>query len=157
NQLVAASVWHRPLVPQTEREKRAKQQANAAIALLKMSRPDKIWGLLEPSRDPRARSYFIHRLATLGADLKTLEHRLTENDVGRPHFEIYVGVRRALTLSLGEWSDRERFAAPVEKICELYRVCADPGLRGAAEWLLRRWGQQQQLVRIDEELASRVN
>ena len=46
-----------------KREKLAKRQANAAVALLRMNQPEKVWPLLKHSPDPRVRSYLIHRLA----------------------------------------------------------------------------------------------
>ena len=45
-----------------KREKLAKRQANAAVALLRMHQPAKVWPLLKHSPDPRGRSYLIHRL-----------------------------------------------------------------------------------------------
>ena len=51
-------------------EKLAKRQANAAVALLRMNQPAKVWPLLKHSPDPRVRSYLIHRLSPLGADAK---------------------------------------------------------------------------------------
>ena len=48
-----------------KREKLAKRQANAAVALLRMNQPEKVWPLLnaQPPDDPRVRSYLIHRLS----------------------------------------------------------------------------------------------
>ena len=34
--VVTASVWHRPVVPEDDKERMAKRQANAAAVLLKM-------------------------------------------------------------------------------------------------------------------------
>ena len=48
------------------REKLAKRQANAAVALLRMNQPEKVWPLLKHSPDPRVRSYLIHRLRSAG-------------------------------------------------------------------------------------------
>jgi formylglycine-generating enzyme required for sulfatase activity len=39
----------------------------------------------------------------------------------------------------------------VLKVVQLYRDEADPGLHGAAEWLLRRWGRQEKIQAIDRE------
>ena len=61
-----------------KREKLAKRQANAAVALLKMNQPEKVWPLLKHSPDPRVRSYLIHRLGPLGADAKAIIKRLDE-------------------------------------------------------------------------------
>ncbi len=64
------------------KEKLAKRQANAAVALLKMNQPTKVWPLLKHSPDPRVRSYLIHRLGPLGTDAKAIVERLaTEPDV----------------------------------------------------------------------------
>src|SRR5262249_33834482 len=44
------------------KEQLAQRQANAAMALLQLDRPDKAWAVLKHSPNPRARSYLIHRL-----------------------------------------------------------------------------------------------
>lgn len=46
-----------------KRETLARQQANAAVALLRIKQPDKVWPLLKQQPDPRVRSYLLHRLA----------------------------------------------------------------------------------------------
>ena len=61
-----------------KREKLAKRQANAAVALLRMNQPEKVWPLLKHSPDPRVRSYLIHRLGPLGADARAIVKRLDE-------------------------------------------------------------------------------
>jgi formylglycine-generating enzyme required for sulfatase activity len=139
------------------REKLAKRQANAAVALLQMNHPEKVWPLLrrgDRPDDPRLRSYLIHRLGPLGADAGTLLRRLDE--------EPDVTVRRALLLSLGP----EEFGAPawtpglkkrlLSRAREVYRTEDDPGLHAAAEWLLRQWGQGEWLRQTDEAWARRL-
>ena len=98
------------------REELAKRQANAAVALLRMNQPAKVWPLLQHSPDPRARSYLVHRLCPLGADVKAIVERLeSESDVT---------VRRALVLSLGEFGEKELPAedrkALLPKLQEMY-------------------------------------
>ncbi len=80
------------------REKLAKRQANAAVALLRMNQPSKVWPLLQHSPDPRARSYLIHRLSPLGADLGAIVMHLDR--------ESNPTIRRALLLSLGEFGEK---------------------------------------------------
>ena len=147
--LVAASVWHRPVVTEHDTEKAAKRQANAVVALLKLGQPQSVWPLLKLTPDPRLRSYLIDRLGTSGADPGVILQRLDEKEVS---------MRRALLLVLGEFgpdrlpaSDRESLEA---KIWQLYRDDPDPGLHGAAEWVLRQWKQQDKLQEIDRELAT---
>jgi hypothetical protein len=62
------------------REKLAKRQANAAVALLRLNQPEKLWPLLRrtPPDDPRVRSYLIDRLSPLGADAGAILQRLDE-------------------------------------------------------------------------------
>src|SRR5262249_34890238 len=128
------------------KERLARRQANAAVALLKMGRPEKVWPLLQHTPDPRVRSYLVHRLGPLGADPQALRKRLEE--------EPDVSIRRALLLSLGEFGPDQLPAAQREALLSTvlrwYREHPDPGLHGAAEWVLRtKWGQAARLQEID--------
>jgi formylglycine-generating enzyme required for sulfatase activity len=140
-----------------ERETLAKRQANAAVALLRLNRPDKVWPLLmrhdQPGKpdDPRVRSYLIHRFGPMGADAAVLVKRLEE--------EPDVTIRRALILSLGPeefgpgaWTPEGKQAL-VERLQDIYRTAADPGLHAAAEWLLRQWQQEAWLTQTNEAWA----
>jgi eukaryotic-like serine/threonine-protein kinase len=132
------------------KESLAKRQANAAVALVRLGHPGGVWPLLRHTRDPRTRSYLIHRLGPLGADPGAVVRRLGgERDVT---------IRRALVLSLGEfgegaWPPGAR-AVLVQRMRGLYRAEDDPGLRAAAEWLLRRWGEGEWLRRADPAWAE---
>jgi hypothetical protein len=133
-----------------QRETLAKRQANAAVALLRMNRPEKVWELLRHRPDPRVRSYLIHRLSPLGADpAAILKHSDVEPDIT---------IRRALLLSLGEFDDETlpvaARTAVLPKLQAIYRTEADPGLHAAAEWLLRKWGQEAWLAQVNEEWAA---
>ena len=95
-----------------KRESLAKRQANAAVALLRMNQPAKVWPLLKHSPDPRVRSYLIHRLGPLGAEAAAIVKQLD--------MESDLTILRALVLSLGEYGetdftpdDPERLAAEV--------------------------------------------
>ena len=132
--------------PADAKEKLAKRQANAAVALLRMNQPAKAWPLLKHSPDPRVRSYLIHRLSPLGADAQAIVKRLNE--------EPDITIRRALLLSLGEFKETEFTPddrkAVLPKLQEMYQTVSDPGLHGAAEWLLRQWQQEAWLAQNDE-------
>jgi formylglycine-generating enzyme required for sulfatase activity len=149
--LRTAAVWHRPVVPEEEKDRLAKRQANAAVALLRLGRPEPVWPLLVHSPDPRRRNYLIHRLAPLGANPRDLIRRLDT--------EPEVSARRALLLALGEFGAGQLPAAErkalLPALLRLYREHPDPGLHGAAAWLLRQWGQAARLRALDNELASR--
>lgn len=132
------------------REKLAKRQANAAVVLLRMNQPAKVWFLLKHTPDPRVRSYLIHRLSPLGADAEAIIKRLDE--------EPDLSIRRALLLCLGEFGEEELplevRTALVPKLQDIYRTAADPGLHASAEWLLRQWQRESWLRQVDEEWAK---
>jgi formylglycine-generating enzyme required for sulfatase activity len=148
--LVTASLWHRPGVAQEDKEALAKRQANAAVALVRMNQTEKVWPLLKHSPDPRVRSYLIHRLRPLGAEAGAILKRFEE--------EKEPTIRRALLLSLGEYSEKDVLLAArpalLPKLQDIYRTNADPGLHAAAEWLLRQWKKEAWLKRVNDEWAN---
>ena len=77
---VTASVWHRPVVSEEAKDRLAERQARAAIALIRMGKPDEVWPLLRHSADPRLRSFIINWLNPLGADPKGLAGELDRLD-----------------------------------------------------------------------------
>ncbi len=137
-------------LPDEMKEKLGKWKANAAAALLRMDRPEKVWPLLRHSPDPRARSYLVHWMAPRGVDPKVV--------IGHLDAEKEVSVRRALLLALGEFDEEALPAVERQgltaKLLGMYRADPDAGIHGAAEWLLRQWGQQKQLREIDRQLAG---
>jgi formylglycine-generating enzyme required for sulfatase activity/tRNA A-37 threonylcarbamoyl transferase component Bud32 len=129
----------------------AQTRANAAVALLRLKATKTVWLLLKHSADPQARSDFIHWVSPLGGDPQPLIERLDH--------EPDVTIRRALLLALGEFpeaqlpsSERQKLTP---KLLTLYENDPDPGLHGAAEWLLRQWEKTQEIHAVVEML--RVN
>ena len=133
-----------------QRETLAKRQANAAVALLRMNQSAQVWPLLKHSPDPRVRSYLIHRLSPLGTDSRAVVKRLDE--------ETDITICRALLLSLGEFNetdftlDERKVVLP--KVEAMYRTASDPGLHGAAEWLLRTWKRDGWLTEVNADWAK---
>jgi eukaryotic-like serine/threonine-protein kinase len=147
---LVAMIWHRSAVTEADKERLAKRRANAAVALLRQGQAEPVWPQLRGHPDRRTRSYLIHRLGSFGADPQAVLQRLDA--------EPDVSVRRPLVLALGEF-EPERFSpterqALVPRLLERYRDDADPGLHGAADWLLRQWGQGERLRAIDQTLAT---
>ena len=66
--LVTASVWHRPVVSEQERDRLAERQARAAVALIRLRKGAEVWEYLQHSRDPRLRSFIINWLKPLHGD-----------------------------------------------------------------------------------------
>lgn len=132
------------------KEKLAKRQANAAVALLLMNQSDKVWPHLKHSPDPTLRSYLIERLGPGGVYPRVLIARLEQ--------EQEVSVKRAILLSLGGF-DLDRLSLAERRshlplLLQLYRDDPDPGIHGAAEWLLRQWHGSDDLKAIDKGLAT---
>ena len=127
-----------------------RRQASVGVALLVMGKDEKVWPLLKHSPDPTLRSYLIERLGAGGVDPKVLTRRLEE--------EQEVSVKRAILLSLGEFGlDRLSLAERRNHwpwLLQLYKDDHDPGIHGAAEWLLRQWQAAEQLKAIDKGLAT---
>jgi eukaryotic-like serine/threonine-protein kinase len=117
-----------------------------------MNRPKTVWPLLRRSDqpdDPRVRSYLIHKLSPLLADARAIVDQLVaEKDIT---------IRRALLLSLGEFSEKEftldERKALLPKLQDMYQTLSDPGLHEASEWLLRKWKQETWLKQVNEEWA----
>src|SRR5262249_9710229 len=132
------------------KEKLAKRQANAAVAVLLMGRPAAFWPMLKHSADPTVRSYLIHRLGALGADPSEIIEKLrTETDVE---------IRRALILSLGEFTDVQLPPSERSKLIDMlfavYAENTDAGIHAAAEWLLRTWGQGERIKGVTDRLRT---
>jgi formylglycine-generating enzyme required for sulfatase activity len=128
----------------------AKRQASIGVALLVMGRGEKVWPLLNQSPDPTMRSYLIDRFAPYGVDPKVL--------IARLEMEKNPSVKRTVLLSLGEYNlDRlslDKQMSLLPRLLQMYSDDPDPGIHGAAEWLVRRWRASDELKGIDKKLAT---
>ncbi len=147
---LSTSVWHRPLVAEEAKDRLARRQANAAVALLRLGREQRVWPILQHCPDPRTRSYLIHRFRPLDADPHQV---LAQLDT---HGE--VSIRRALILILGEFSQQQLSpgarAQLVPRLLDLYANDPDPGIHGAVAWTLRQCGRQTELEKTDRQFAT---
>jgi hypothetical protein len=128
----------------------ARRQASIGTALLVMGRTEPVWPLLQHQPDPTRRSYLIDRAGPGGVEAKVLIARLDQDKE--------VSSRRAILLSLGEYG-LDRFSqvqrqSVLPRLLQLYRDDVDPGIHGAADWLLRRWQMEGELKKIHKELAT---
>ena len=127
----------RPRVPESRKEQWAKKRAKAAVALLRLKAPDKVWSLLRHQPDPRLRTYLIHYLAEYRMDPAIiLTKLLAESDAS---------AKLALVQILGEYA-RHSLLSESSKIrlqrvlLDLYSQHPDPGIHGSCEWSLRQVG-----------------
>jgi formylglycine-generating enzyme required for sulfatase activity/serine/threonine protein kinase len=148
--LVAASVWQRPAIPPAERDRFARRQATATVAAARLGRPELLWPLLRFDPQPRLQSWLVELLGPAGTDPKMLDERLDR--------ETDVSVRRAILLALGK-TPFNRLGPDVqhrlvERLLTLLRQDRDPGTHSAAEWALRKWGQDDKLKEIRQDLPA---
>src|SRR5262249_14764595 len=57
---------------EADKDRRAERGARAAIALIRMAKPERAWPLLRHSPDPRLRSFLVNWLKPLGAEAHTV-------------------------------------------------------------------------------------
>jgi formylglycine-generating enzyme required for sulfatase activity len=139
------------------REALAKRQAMAAIILLRLKDEESVWQLFKHSPHPELRSQLISRLALYDIDAKVIIRRLYEEEE--------VGIRRALIISLAEFSElqlpNEVRTPLIEKLLGWFRDDPDPGIHAAVDWLLRHesegpaprrlnWCQRGELQAIED-------
>jgi formylglycine-generating enzyme required for sulfatase activity len=149
------AILERPLpanARKEDKEAEARQQAQAAVALLRLGHTEGVWPLFHQPEDPTLRTDLIHRCASLGVNPAILAQRLLGNE------EKDFSIRQGLLLALGEYSPDQRAevvrGSLVDWIVAAYRDDPDPGVHAAAEWLLRRWKLADRLTKIDKELAK---
>ena len=168
---ITASVWHRPTVSEETKDQLAERQARAAIAMIRMGKAEEMWSLVQHSPDPRLRSFILNWLKPLAADPKLIAGELDHIDANvKPTptlgqqkmdailFHPETSMRRALILALGAYdteglSPGEREPL-IGKLTDLYLNDPDSGIHGAAEWTLRKWGQQAKLKELDAQLMG---
>ncbi len=80
--LVTASAWRRPLVSESIKDERAERKARAAIALIRLGKPESAWPLLVHSPDPRLRSFMINRLKPMGVQPGPIAREFNRIDGG---------------------------------------------------------------------------
>lgn len=134
-----------------DRPARARRRANVAAALVSMGRPEKVWGLLAHRPNPTLRSYLIEEIEPAGADPGVLQRQLAA--LGGAKGEGDVSTRRALILALGSFGPQQLPSAE-SHLLRLYEADPDPGVHGAAEWTLRRWGRERELRDATKRLAT---
>ncbi len=138
-----------------EKDRLAQRQARAAVALVRLGRGEDVWPLLRHSPDPSVRSYIVNWLKPLGADPRIISRRLKELDriegaestrgassTGDALTSAVNSERRALILAMGFYSRDELSSVGQvpNDLLKLFKEDGDPGIHGAAEWTLKRWG-----------------
>ena len=145
---VVASVWWES---GTAKERLGRRKANAAVALARLGKFDSIYSILRQGEEPDARSFFIDRAARFDLDSDTLVAELLK--------KTDPNIQPALILALGQFPrdntfSKEQLDKIVSTLLVLYRDNPEPGLHGAAQWLLHHWGRDAELAQIQSSLAT---
>ena len=131
-------------------EQADRRLANVACALAILGRPGRAETLLGMGSPLRPRAFLVHRLGPSGVAPRLLLERLA--------WAREPALRRALILSLGEvpeprWDRPDRDWA-TKLALELYQLDPDPGVHGAARWLLCQWGLDDRMRETDALLIA---
>ncbi len=128
----------------------AKRKVNAAIALLLLERPERVWPLFRRRPDSTVRTLLVDRVGSSDVNPELLMNRF--------RIESDVSSRRGLILALGGFSpERMRgaiFGRFVRELVELYSTDADPGVHSAIAWTLRIWGQAEKVDQADQRIVE---
>lgn len=155
----ATSVWHRKAISTSSVNKLAKQKANAAVALARMSDREKLFAGLRVTDNPEALTQFVHRCRESGIILAELLLLLNETDQTRQSLsggarKIEDRVLFGLLLALGEFpmSDlpEAKRSEVVDKVADWFANDTSSTIHGATGWLLRQWGQTEVVKRVDQ-------
>lgn len=127
-------------------------QANAVVALLYLERPDLALPLLAAGDDNTLRTLATHRFGPAGIAPNVIISALELS-------EVQPTVMSGLLLSLGEYRagllNRKAREQLRPDLVRWFREHPDSGVHSAAEWLLRRWGFEQELADQMLSLQSR--
>lgn len=108
----------------------AQRRARAAIALLRLGDPSAAWSTFRFDPDPNARTFLVHRADRYGVPLAVILDRIrVERDASS---------LRGLLLAVGRHSDLRASEGPAREVAMSFLDHADPGVMGAAEWLLKQ-------------------
>lgn len=142
---------------QSGKDRIGQRQANAAIALFRLSQPVEALPLLSRRLDPRGGSWFIDRVDEYGVSPELLLESL---DVKAEGDEVLM-VQMSLLQALGQFSAEQLSESSRETIIpsllDAYRDHPDPGLHGSIAWLLRQWGRSDALSEAEMEMQLDID
>ena len=149
-----------PGAAENAKEQLAQHHASAAVLLAMLDASslhpgEPVRALLQQNEEPRARTRLIHALGPSEVDVGLLLRRLESESQAAAAGHSGADVACALLLALGDYDQhvltlryRQRLVPLARSI---FRESADPGMHSAAEWLLRRLGEERA---IDQDLAT---
>ena len=107
----------------------AQRRARAAIALLRLGDAQSTWAAFRFDPDPNTRTFLIHRADRYGVPLAAILDRL--------RVEPDAATLRGLLLAAGRHSELRASADLAREVATPFLTHPDPGVLGAAEWLVK--------------------
>jgi formylglycine-generating enzyme required for sulfatase activity len=144
---------------QLDRVRLGRRRANAAIALLRQGERDLYFDALRITDDPESLSQFVSRCKNWGVTAEELVESLGRSRVLRASAtgedrRVEARVMYGLLLALGSYSLEQIAEASREPlIADLKRLYVeDPSaaVHSASGWLLRTWGREADVLKLDE-------
>lgn len=147
-QALTAIIGQKPLaeLPPAERLALGRRRAGAAVTMLRWGEHAAVLPAFRIDDDPESLTQTIHRLKSRGVRpidvLNCLSVASTETE------------RFALLLALGEFTVNDLPPAQrdetITRVEDWYANDPSSGIHGAAGWLLRTWGQNDAVARVDK-------
>ncbi|HBJ35967.1 MAG TPA: hypothetical protein DDZ51_14710 [Planctomycetaceae bacterium] len=146
-------------LPVLDRQAAIERQANAAIALFRLEDPKPVYSFLTVDRDPEALTQFIHRIRGREVSPSLLIDawdELNRREIPKDSLQKQQHDYRLYGFLLGlgefEWEQLppQRRAALASELAEMYALHPSRAVHSAIGWLLRRWGQDEQVRRVDQ-------
>lgn len=143
-------IFHRPFVSAKAKDQLASRQATAAVTLLRLGAPERVWSLLQNRPDPRLRTFLIGRMANFETQAEPILRQLAKTTD--------ISERRALIIVAGEFANSDRLTsaekeALVAELTDTYTDDKDAGIHGATEWTLRQLNAREVIETVREAYA----
>ena len=157
----ASIILSRPTIPDAQKEKLAKQQARAAVALFQLGKIELVADLMRTEQpDARVRSYFQAYLTELKSDPATLlAEFLDRAPATRSGESIKSPATASLAISLGDFAEAnlltsEQIESILPHALKMVAEDIDPGVHGACAWLIRKLGRVADMNRVLADLST---
>lgn len=135
-----------------DKDQIGQRQANAAIALLRLSLPEKALNVLNRRRDPRAVAWFVDRVDEYAVSPELLLDNLDVENADDASLTIQINLLQSLAQFEVDQLPTQVREPWVPRLLRAYQHHPDPGLHGSVAWLLRQWGLAEELMSADKAL-----
>lgn len=137
-----------------------KKRAGAGVTLARLGKYESALQTLKMDDDPEALTQFIHRCNPRGILpsqlVELLEAAISKSDasLGNVDRGSFDRMRYAILLALGDFEldefDESGQVKLINKLSDWYRTDPSSAVHSATGWLLRRWGRDEVVAKVDQ-------